>query len=1007
MADRVAAFRLRITSDNNTKKTLQQIAELELMLDGVNKRLREAKKQGDQETYAKLRTESKVLRTEVNKLNKEFREQVKTLNAANFPEDSLIGLRNQYRLLRKEIDQLDKEQRQSDFGQNLIREAKQVKTQIKEIGASVGDLRDNVGNYQESIVEAFQASQLNIGNFLGGLTAAGAITQGLDLLVEGAQIVREITAEFTKLRGEVQQVTNATGQDLDRFTSGVAAIAETFQVDVGEALRAANSLTQQLTGDFDESLKIIETGFLSGANANGELLDSLREYTPFINEAKISTEEFIQILQLSNEQGIFNDKGIDTIKEATLRLRELPKATQEALEGIGISAEEIRASIDEKGIGEAIRIVSKRLSELQADSPEVGRALADIFGAPGEDAGLQFITSLQNVDGNINNLIDTSNEYIVQQQTLLELNKQFTAAQNELAKELGSVDGSLNAVSVQVKTALIDFVIIAIRRGKELIEIIRPLTTALGGFFNQLGLVDSAGRKTEKTIKILSTTTEIAQFPLKILTRILTEAVEGFTFLAGKVQEFLQFVGLASDKQTEIDNQVNESAANTVGRAKGISEAFKILGDTLTEDTKSAADAAKDAIDNLNDTLDDKAAEMAKSAIEILTDQINKLKKEAESAPNRVEAYKKLEEAETAEAKLKALRIELGLLKDDIQTLSTVNTPLADTIIKAITDAEQKLTDLRNEAGGRIDLAGIQLEQAAQLENEREFLQAIDDLRERNAERDKQRQIETAKEVQEATEKINQERQDNIVKAVQASTELTTDLITGEIETFKDFSKAILEIALQALEKSVLLTIAEAQAKSLAQADSIATFGATGIARGLVLTALIKGVFAGIRGAVSSFAEGGEIQGRSHAQGGVPMMVRSTGQRVELEGGEGVINKRSMASNDILTLKGTPKQIASRINSHKGFGVRFQEGGIIETQTPQLINPNQPLGNNQSEFLSTLSQQIARIESAIVKGNEGIENGVFNATKQGIGIGLNDASRRMEREEILQNEINT
>ena len=43
-------------------------------------------------------------------------------------------------------------------------------------------------------------------------------------------------------------------------------------------------------------------------------------------------------------------------------------------------------------------------------------------------------------------------------------------------------------------------------------------------------------------------------------------------------------------------------------------------------------------------------------------------------------------------------------------------------------------------------------------------------------------------------------------------------------------------------------------------------------------------------------AKGGITEGKSHKEGGIPMVVKSTGQQVELEGGEGVINKRNMAS---------------------------------------------------------------------------------------------------------------
>ena len=64
-------------------------------------------------------------------------------------------------------------------------------------------------------------------------------------------------------------------------------------------------------------------------------------------------------------------------------------------------------------------------------------------------------------------------------------------------------------------------------------------------------------------------------------------------------------------------------------------------------------------------------------------------------------------------------------------------------------------------------------------------------------------------------------------------------------------------------------------------------------------------------------AKGGITEGKSHKEGGIPMVVKSTGQQVELEGGEGVINKRNMASNKTYNFEGkelTICEIASEIN---------------------------------------------------------------------------------------------
>ena len=79
------------------------------------------------------------------------------------------------------------------------------------------------------------------------------------------------------------------------------------------------------------------------------------------------------------------------------------------------------------------------------------------------------------------------------------------------------------------------------------------------------------------------------------------------------------------------------------------------------------------------------------------------------------------------------------------------------------------------------------------------------------------------------------------------------------------------------------------------------------------------------------YNQGGLTKGPSHKNGGIPMVVKSTGQKVELEGGEGVINKKSMSDNTQYKVEGTPRQIASAINEINGNGVRFDEGAKLTT----------------------------------------------------------------------------
>jgi hypothetical protein len=84
------------------------------------------------------------------------------------------------------------------------------------------------------------------------------------------------------------------------------------------------------------------------------------------------------------------------------------------------------------------------------------------------------------------------------------------------------------------------------------------------------------------------------------------------------------------------------------------------------------------------------------------------------------------------------------------------------------------------------------------------------------------------------------------------------------------------------------------------------------------------------------FKEGGVVVGKRHSEEdengtGERFLVESTGQIVEVEGGEGVLCKESMNSDKLYDMDGkkmTGRQIASMLN-HKYGGVEFADGGEV------------------------------------------------------------------------------
>ena len=272
--------------------------------------------------------------------------------------------------------------------------------------------------------------------------------------------------EATKL---TKDFTGLSGMELNGVRNEIQAVADAYDKDFREVLEAANAMSKQFGISMQESLKLMEEGFVSGADANGEFIENVKEYPAYFREAGISAGEFIAIITQANQAGIYSDKGIDVIKEGNLRIREMTTATKDALEGIGISSEQVQKDLASGGktTFDIMQEVSEKLAEFPESSSEVGTALADIFGGPGEDAGLQYILTLKDIDTNLDNVKERAGE-------LGRLQEEQLRSQIELENIISSVfdqtGGGFEKMTTQAKVFVNDGLVAIIRGAVDLIN---------------------------------------------------------------------------------------------------------------------------------------------------------------------------------------------------------------------------------------------------------------------------------------------------------------------------------------------------------------------------------------------------------------------------------------------------------------------------------------------------------------------------------------------------------
>ena len=384
--------------------------------------------------------ELKAAQSEANQINK------LTVKLNNSAEGSYNRLSAQYSLNKIRINSMtDAERENAEQTEGLITKTRELYEEMKRLQEETGKHQLNVGNYPEvsgaiagvsdklteliGLNGQFGQSILALGRggteskaiftAMGdGVKALGTSLMGLLTNpvfiaiagIAGAGVAfkwwYDYNAGLVEATRLTQQFTSKSGDDLKAYRNQVQAVADTFDKDFKEVLIASNAVSKQFGISADEALNLIQDGFVAGADANGEFLDTLKEYPAYFKEAGISADQFVAIVAQSNKAGIFSDKGVDAIKEANLRLREMTTATAEALDAIGISSVQVQEDLQSgaKTTFQVMQEVSQKLNELPESSAAVGTAIADIFGGAGEDAGLQYLQTLKDISLNLDDV---------------------------------------------------------------------------------------------------------------------------------------------------------------------------------------------------------------------------------------------------------------------------------------------------------------------------------------------------------------------------------------------------------------------------------------------------------------------------------------------------------------------------------------------------------------------------------------------------------------------------
>lgn len=930
------------------KDAIQSIASYKKKIDelkAAEAELKEQKKAGaitDEEYQKQMVATDSVITQYKDNIRVLRKELQNNLRQEQENEGSLKSLRAQLSNATKAYDEMSRAERDGSKGQEMQEHIQDLIEELKEAEEATGRFQRSVGSYYDSMMKA--ADDLQNTEFFGFDVVDDT---GIGKVMEMGKSVEDLKVKFGALKNTAlslltnpyflamagvagvgmafkwwydynkglmeatrltKQFTGLTGNEMKSVRNEVLAVSNTFGLEFTETMQSANTMSKAFGISVSESLKIMQDGLVSGANANGEFLDTIKEYPRYFKEAGLSAEEMVAISTQATKEGIFSDKGVDTIKEGNIRLREMTTATAAALDGIGISSKQVQKDLQDgsKTTFQVMQEVANKLKELPQSSAAVGSAIANIFGGPGEDAGLAYIEMLGNIELDMDKVKAKSGDLAKAQEDELNATKELQDAMASLFDYTGggfeNMKAQLSTIAKKSLTAVIKGVVQAINYFIDWYNdslLLRGIINALGTSFrlmwNAIKLVCNLGIDAFKRMGFA------AKGMLDILEGIVTfdlsKAQKGFKEIfdiSGTIKEAWHDIKNAG---IEIGNSFADGFENTVnGRLEHIKLASVNGGATSSEPASGNMGTTPAAKGSTAKTKAQRAKEEAEAKAE--AERRKKQEKELQEAIALIQ-YKYNEQVmdakkrylagmydnerdysndlEQLEKNMVARSIDAYVAAGQIgaEKAQEMQVKLLDIMIKA-------KADLKNQAREIVDELNKEFEDAEKARKDADIMNGGTGEEDDTAKLERykaflEQKLATTQENVEAQKKLHKELHDTEIELKEDSNKKQAQLSSKQLETmaqmistmgdgladfFSEQDKSLhsfLKSMLTSLLDAIKIAIDAYYAQILAK--EIASKSWAGVASTAALMALINAAFAGAKAAIKGFSTGGYVQG--------------------------------------------------------------------------------------------------------------------------------------------------
>lgn len=333
-------------------------------------------------------TDAQALKSKINSLSGEIEDNEKKLSEAAYAADDLA----------EAVEDAGKAAENSSGGFSVLK------------GALASLLADGIKGVAGALADLATDSKTAMNSFSAQTGKGAKETELFSQKVENLykQNFGESMNDVAEAMANVAQQTDEIDPSkIEAMTKSSLILRDTFGYEVSETMRTVNQLMNQFGISSEEAFNMVAQGAQNGLDKNGNLLDTLNEYSPKYAQMGLSAEEMFNSLQNGADAGAFDiDKLGDAMNEFSIRVKD--GTADDAFKAMGADVGKLKTAFGNGGesaktaMGQVFDALNRIKDPLKRN--ELG---VQLFGSMWEDMGGDAILAMGKLEGSIDGTSDT------------------------------------------------------------------------------------------------------------------------------------------------------------------------------------------------------------------------------------------------------------------------------------------------------------------------------------------------------------------------------------------------------------------------------------------------------------------------------------------------------------------------------------------------------------------------------------------------------------------------